>query len=213
MLLKDAAQTHWLEWFVGDHRSPKVFKLANGYFAATNGVYAVVSKEPCNAELEDPKSKAKAIDKFLTDIETVALSPLVSVRRDVLMSKIGACEYPTMCTCFVCHGSREVPHKCDCELCEADVEDCSECEGKGNRLCTPDTRTVTIFGSPVNANLIAYVLANTPDNPLFDSEYQFGLLKTGDVNDKFVIRTPNWYAVITGLTLIERKDVPPSIEF
>ena len=159
MFEADMKCTDWLRWFVRDDRdgdAGSVFTLANGWRGATDGKLAVVTSEPGSG------GKSPRVAKYIE----AWLSEPVEVKRQLPYAEakalFGECQHPEVETCDECHGKKMRPHYCGCDLCEADEEECLACDSTGNEIEKPDERPVLVFGSPVDANLAAYIFAHAP---------------------------------------------------
>jgi len=201
----------WLQWFTHDYHdeTQHLFRLPDGRTAATDGKVAVVTTEKTAAE---PVTlvRRESIPEFIVGMLESPAIKSNTLSRARIKEIFGVCEHPQQTVCSECKGEKVVPHYCGCYLCEAEEEKCGECEGTGVEDELPDTRPVNVWSEPVNANLVAYVLAHAPAS----EEYVLSIIlpAVGKNPCSLRINTPRWDAIVGGLTIEGREGTPEVME-
>jgi len=194
----------WLRWFTNDDHdeTQHFFRLPGGRTAATSGYFAVVTAEKTAKEPVTLVFRKMIPELIVGMLETPAIKSN-TLSRTRMMDLFGECDHPRSTVCSECKGEKIVPHDCGCYLCEANQEECGECDGKGAKTELPETRPVNVWSEPINANLVAYVLAHAPAA----EEYVLSIIRTYPCYLR--IHTPRWDAIVGGLNT-SHEGIPKS---
>lgn len=195
MFAADAHMSHWLMFFRNPDDYPDwsktPFRLADGRYAATDSKIAAVTAEqmPFDVPMPDEKmmNRVAVISKCLAE----PAQKTITLPRETVLAMFGPCEHPVISECEDCDGTGFVPHNCSCDLCEVDDEDCRNCDGIGKAQSTPDTQYALLWGHPLNANLVAYVLAHAPAA----EQYTLEICSQNGVHHLRIV-TPTWTAIV-----------------
>lgn len=164
MHTSDNTFTHWLQWFYNPDsgRITSAFRLADGRAGATDGRTAVIAaygERRIELAFVDPKisSGLKVTEYLARVLESPAILGCgpATVTRAGMLAMFPACK--------TCLGSTTIRHTCNCKYCKNvrdadDTDDCPTCNADGDN----DNRPVTLWGTPVDANRVAYLLAHAP---------------------------------------------------